>query len=173
MNETIVTLTGSVATEVDHRTSGRGVHVASFRLASNARRYDRDQTLFVTVTCWRQLAENVAGSLARGHPVVVTGRLRMRAREVDKGRLAWAEVDAHAVGHDLSQGTAAFRPNTRSEEPVASGEQEILDDMTAKMADQFGEPPDGQTARVASARVPDEGADTEVAGSAQPRADAA
>jgi single-strand DNA-binding protein len=173
MNETIVTLTGRVATEVDHRTSARGVHIASFRLAANARRSDRDQALFVTVTCWRQLAENVAGSLSRGHPVVVTGRLRMRSRELDKGRLAWAEVDAHAVGHDLSQGTAAFRASARSAEPDSTGEQEILDDMAAKLADQFEEAPGGETAPATSARAPDPGGDTEMAGSAQPRADAA
>jgi single-strand DNA-binding protein len=172
MNETIVTFTGNVATEVEHRISGRGVHIASFRLASNGRRGERDQLLHVTVTCWRQLAENVAGSVARGQPVVVTGRLRVRSRDVDSGRLVWAEVDAHTVGHDLSQGTAAFRRNVLADEPAASGEQEILDEMAVRLAHECGTPPAAGPADSAASAATPVGA-AEAVGAAPPRADAA
>jgi single-strand DNA-binding protein len=171
MNETILTLTGHVVTDVDHRTSSRGVHIASFRLASAARRAERDEALFVTVTCWRQLAENVAGSLAKGDPVVATGRLRVRSRDGEKGRLVWAELDAQTVGHDLSRGTAAFRHNTRAEELPASGEQEILDEMTVRLAEHNGDSPgDDPPAPPPAARAAPE---LPTAGSAPARADAA
>jgi single-strand DNA-binding protein len=132
MNETYVTLVGNVASDVKHRTSERGIHIASFRLASSARRFDRGQqcwvdgdTMFMTVTCWRQLAENVASSVAKGHPVVVSGRLQTNIWEAETGKRVSVEVTAHAVGHDLSRGTAAFRRSSTAEESGGSREQEV------------------------------------------------
>jgi single-strand DNA-binding protein len=174
MNETVITLTGAVTTDVEHRVSGRGVHIASFRLTASGRRSERDQPLQVTVTCWRQLAENVAASVARGQPVVVTGRLRVRSRDLESGRLVWAELDAQTVGHDLSQGTAAFRRNVLAEEPASSGEQEILDEMTVRLAYECGAASAADPAESAPApEGRDTPGDAEPVGAAPPRADAA
>jgi single-strand DNA-binding protein len=91
------------------------VPITSFRIASTTRRFERGKgwsdidTLFVTVVCWRQLAEHVALSFAKGDPVIVTGRLRMRQQVGDDGKSGTAfEVEAHNAGHDLSRGVAAF-----------------------------------------------------------------
>ncbi|MEU5015692.1 single-stranded DNA-binding protein [Streptomyces sp. NPDC021749] len=124
MNETMVTLVGNAATAVEHRQTTAGVTVARFRLAATSRRWDKAQerwtdgeTSFYTVRSWRGLADNVAASVAVGEPLVVQGRLRLREGEQppDKGGQRWfsAEVDAVAIGHDLSRGTAAFRRVTR------------------------------------------------------------
>ncbi|MEE4420349.1 single-stranded DNA-binding protein [Streptomyces bugieae] len=124
MNETMVTLVGNAATAVEHRQTTAGVTVARFRLAATSRRWDKAQerwtdgeTSFYTVRSWRGLADNVAASVAVGEPLVVQGRLRLREGEQppEKGGQRWfsAEVDAVAIGHDLSRGTAAFRRVTR------------------------------------------------------------
>lgn len=117
MNETLVTVVGNVATQPEIRKSANGVISARFRLATTARRWDRERaawadghTSFYTVWAWRQLGENVAGSVSVGEPVVVQGRLKVRQeRDADGQRWTSAEIDAVAVGHDMTRGTSAFR----------------------------------------------------------------
>jgi single-strand DNA-binding protein len=117
MNETLVTVVGNVATQPEVRKSANGALCARFRLATTARRWDRERTAwadghtsFYTVWAWRQLGENVAGSVSVGEPLVVQGRLRVREeRGADGKRWTSAEIDAVAVGHDLARGTSAFR----------------------------------------------------------------
>lgn len=116
MNETVVTVVGNVATRPEFRKTPTGVAVARFRLATTARRWDRERggwadghTSFYTVWAWRQLGENVVASVGVGEPVVVQGRLRVREEERDGQRWISADVDAIACGHDLTRGTSAFR----------------------------------------------------------------
>jgi single-strand DNA-binding protein len=110
MNETTVTITGNVITDVKSRLAGEGVRVASFRMASNERRFDKStgqwvdgDRLYVTVTCWRRLAHNVSNSLFKGDPIVVTGRLYTRGYEVEGQKRSVTELEASAVGPDLSR----------------------------------------------------------------------
>ncbi|MFF2544570.1 single-stranded DNA-binding protein [Kitasatospora sp. NPDC058063] len=116
MNETHVTVVGNVATEVSYGETGGGVPMANFRLACTERRYDRQrecwvdgETQWVTVTAWRALAVNLIGSLAKGDPVLVSGRLRVREWADGEVKRSRAEIDARSVGHDLTRGTTAFR----------------------------------------------------------------
>ena len=115
MNETLITLVGNVVADVRLRATQAGAPCATFRMASNPRRFDRESArwidgdpLFVSVVCWRTLAENVVESLVVGDPVVVTGRVRTSEWEHEGKRYFALEVDATAVGHDLSRGTAKF-----------------------------------------------------------------
>ncbi|MET8701555.1 single-stranded DNA-binding protein [Kitasatospora sp. NPDC004723] len=115
MNETQVTVIGNVATEVTYAQTPGGVPVANFRLASTERRYDRardgwvdGETQWVTVTAWRALAGHLIDSLAKGDPVVVSGRLRVREWSEGEVKRSRVEIDARSVGHDLSRGTARF-----------------------------------------------------------------
>jgi single-strand DNA-binding protein len=137
VNETVVTLVGNVATDVRTTTSQAGVPISSFRIASTTRRFERGRggwsdldTLYVTVLCWRALAENVAASMAKGDPVVVHGRLRMRQWTSDDGRSGTAvELEASTAGHDLSRGISAFtrvRPR-ESERPGRSEADELAE----------------------------------------------
>jgi single-strand DNA-binding protein len=122
MNNTIVTLVGHVISEVRYATTAGGVPVASFRLAATDRRYDRQRQVWVdgdssffTVWSWRWLAENVLGSVGRGDPLLVTGRMRIREwgdGDTNSRGIA-AEIEATAIGHDLSRGTSAFRRGAR------------------------------------------------------------
>ncbi|WP_030685129.1 single-stranded DNA-binding protein [Streptomyces globisporus] len=121
MNDTTVTLVGNVATAVEYRDTVAG-GVARFRFAVTARRWDRGRglwsdgnTSFYTVSAWRSLGANLAASVSVGEPLVVHGRLKVREEERDGQRKTFVDVDAVAVGHDLSRGTAAFRRAARTE----------------------------------------------------------
>ncbi|WP_108250934.1 single-stranded DNA-binding protein [Planctomonas deserti] len=114
MTDTI-TLTGFVATAPRHLVTGEGLPITSFRLASTQRRYDRraaewvdGETNWYTVTGFRQLAVHTAASVAKGDRVIVTGRLRIRDWSSGERSGTTIEVEAEALGHDLSWGTAAF-----------------------------------------------------------------
>jgi len=119
MNETYVTVIGNVASDVRYATTDGGIPVASFRVASTPRRYSPSgwtdgQTSYVTIKCWRGLAENVQGSLKKGHPVVVHGRQTVRPWDRGDGRTGTSvDIDADAVGHDLRRGTSEFSKNAR------------------------------------------------------------
>ncbi len=122
MPDTVVTVTGHVCTDVVYRVTPSGAGLCSFRLASTPRRFDRASeswvdgpTSFYTVTCWRGLGENVAASVSKGQPVLVTGKLRVREWTTPEGRSGVSvELDATGVGHDLSRGTSRFSKVSRS-----------------------------------------------------------
>jgi single-strand DNA-binding protein len=114
MTDTI-TLTGIVGSDPRSVTTAEGLAITSFRLASNQRRYDRAQekwiegdTNWYTVSTFRQLAANAAVSINKGERVVVSGRLKVREYETGGKKNISVEIEADALGHDLSWGTAAF-----------------------------------------------------------------
>ncbi|WP_243706230.1 single-stranded DNA-binding protein, partial [Micromonospora sp. KC721] len=120
MFDTYVTIVGNVLTAPEwRRTTQSNTLVANFKVASTARRLDRDSgrwvdgnSLRVRVNCWRKLAEGVAASVMVGDPVVVAGRLYTRdwTDEAGNHRTLY-ELEAVAVGHDLSRGRARFLRN--------------------------------------------------------------
>ncbi|WP_073814987.1 single-stranded DNA-binding protein [Kitasatospora sp. CB01950] len=123
MDGALVTMVGYAASNVTYRETAGGVAVASFRLAATERRFDRErgdwsdgETTWVTVVAWRRLAVNLVGSVGKGDPLVVSGRLRVREWGEESSRRTEVEIDARAVGHDLTRGTALFK---RAVEPRA------------------------------------------------------
>ncbi|MGQ4489338.1 single-stranded DNA-binding protein [Streptomyces sp. SAS_281] len=126
MNETLVTLVGNAATAVEFRETANG-GMARFRFAVTPRRWDRlkevwadGHTSFYTVWAWRALAANLTGSVAVGEPLVVHGRLKVREEELEGQRRTYVDIEAVAVGHDLTRGTAAFRRVVRGEPGLTS-----------------------------------------------------
>jgi single-strand DNA-binding protein len=113
--ETQVTVVGNVATAVKSWRLPSGDVVAKFRVASSERRrppagggeWVQGDSLFVQVTCWRRLAENVLESLGVGDPVLVRGRLYTAEFEVDGRRRSETRLEAYAVGPDLTRCKAA------------------------------------------------------------------
>jgi single-strand DNA-binding protein len=140
VNETVVTLIGNVATDVRSTTTQAGVPISSFRVASTTRRFERGKgwidldTLYVTVVCWRALAENVAAALAKGDPVVVSGRLRMRQWTADDGRAGTSvELEASTAGHDLTRGVSRFsRVRPRDADRPGRSEADDLAELVAR-----------------------------------------
>jgi single-strand DNA-binding protein len=121
------------------RKTESGISVTSFRVASTARRYDRHDgqwidgdSLYLKVTCWRQLADNVDRSVVKGDPIVVTGRLFTRTYEAEGQRRSSYELEALALGLDLTRGVAAFSrvrnvPPTYEVELKAGATSGVLD----------------------------------------------
>ncbi|SCL18066.1 single-strand DNA-binding protein [Micromonospora nigra] len=148
MFDTYVTIVGNVLTAPEwRRTTQSNTLVANFKVASTARRLDRDtgrwvdgNSLRVRVNCWRRLAEGVASSVMVGDPVVVCGRLYTRDWTDDAGNHRTIyELEAVAVGHDLSRGRARFlrnRPSTAtSAVSDAEAEQRVHGEMTEAVPD--------------------------------------
>jgi single-strand DNA-binding protein len=115
MNDTIITLVGNVVDRPRMRRTKNGNTVTNFRVASTSRRFDRElgqwvdnATLYINVTCWRAMGENVEESVQKGQPVIVTGRYFTREYTVNEIVRTSYELEATAVGHDLSRGVSKF-----------------------------------------------------------------
>jgi single-strand DNA-binding protein len=118
MFDTNVTIVGNALTRPEWRRFERtNALVANFKVASTARRFDKQNNrwidgdnLRVRVNCWRRLAEGVVASVRVGDPVIVTGRMYTRDWTTESGeRRSAYELEANAVGHDLARGIAAFK----------------------------------------------------------------
>ncbi|GAA2114323.1 single-stranded DNA-binding protein [Actinomadura alba] len=117
MNDAHVTLVGWLAQDPFYTVTQHGTSFLSLRVGCTPRRFDRQtgqwqdmESMFVTVNCWRGLADNVNTSkLKRGDPVLVTGRLRIRQYVKDEQLRFSAEIEATTLGHDLTRGCAEFR----------------------------------------------------------------
>lgn len=115
MYDTNITVLGNVATNPQHRELTNG-SLTDFRVASTSRRYDKrlakwvdGDELFIKVSCWRALGEHVYRSVKIGDPVIIRGRLYSRRTTDDSGSSRYFyEVNAQAVGHDLSRGVGQF-----------------------------------------------------------------
>jgi single-strand DNA-binding protein len=115
MNETYVTISGNVVGDPQVRRTRADVPFVTFRVASNVRRVDHKTgeyidagTNFVNVTAFRSLGINLANSLEKGHPVVVSGRMRINQWTNGERTGTTVEIDAYNVGHDLTRGQSTF-----------------------------------------------------------------
>jgi single-strand DNA-binding protein len=136
MTDTI-TLTGLVATNPRHIVTTEGLAITSFRLASNQRRFDRTQNSWIdgdtnwyTVTAFRQLGAHVATSVDKGQRVIVTGRVRIRDWESGAKSGTTIEIDADAIGHDLTWGRATFTRSIITAKPGSTGSEASGSDFT-------------------------------------------
>lgn len=115
MSDTVITITGNIATEPEDRARG-ATPITSFRLASTQRRFDKESNRWVdahtnwfTVSAFRQLAVHALRSLHKGQRVIVTGKLKVRTWENASGKGTSVDIEADAIGPDLLWGTADFR----------------------------------------------------------------
>jgi single-strand DNA-binding protein len=148
----LITVTGLVATTPRHLVTSEGLPITSFRLASTQRRYDRGQekwidgdTNWFTITGFRQLATNLVGSVAKGDRVVVAGRLKIRDWENGERTGTTVEIDADAIGHDLSWGTASFTRTIAAAVSSDTATETETEAGTAAAADAEPSEPDGAT----------------------------
>ena len=86
-----VTFIGNLTDDPELRYTQGGTPVATIRLASNRRWNDRDgqqqeETTYLNVTCWRDMAENVAESFHKGDRAIAIGRLKVRSYENREGQ---------------------------------------------------------------------------------------
>jgi single-strand DNA-binding protein len=137
VNEATVSVSGYIATQPKGGWTKDGTRTVSMRLGWTPRRIDKttgdwvDQpSSFVSVICYRKVAENAALCLRRGDPVVVKGSLRVREYG-DEPRRTAVEVIADTIGHDLSRGITIFKKSTEQVEKTAA-ERELEAEAAAR-----------------------------------------
>src|SRR6266536_1558406 len=121
MNALTLTIIGNLTADPELRFTPSGAAVVKFTVAHTPRSKRGDEWVdgeptFLDCTAWRQLAENVAESLAKGARVIVTGRLRTDRWETDgrNGQPAGEKrsrmvLDVDGVGPELAYATAAVK----------------------------------------------------------------
>ena len=142
MRETYMHVAGVVATDPTIRKFDDGRQVMSFRMASTSRRYDNatknwvdGQTLWVKVSCWRELAMNASECVRKGDRVVVWGRVRTEQwKGEDGGQRSDLAIEAEALGHDLTYGVAAFVRRRRTVSTQTLTAEGVVDFATGELA---------------------------------------
>ena len=116
VGETTLTMVGNICSDLTRRTVGEGVEIVSFWLRSNERRFDKDtgkwgdgRHFALRVTCWRKLAAGAFGSLSKGDPVIVNGRLHTREHDSGGQVRSMPELEATAIGPNLQWCTASVQ----------------------------------------------------------------
>jgi single-strand DNA-binding protein len=115
-NEAYITLIGFVATQPKKGRTKTGALALSMRVGWTPRALNRDTgewsdlpSSFLTVQCYRKVAEHGSVCLRKGDPIVVRGTIRVREFEDQKGqRRSSVEVQADSIGHDIGRGISTF-----------------------------------------------------------------
>ncbi|RII41916.1 single-stranded DNA-binding protein [Galactobacter valiniphilus] len=155
--ETPVTVIGRLTADPELRFVPSGAAVANFDVASNARVIDKQAnewkdgpTTYWPCSVWRDQAEHVAQSLAKGMQVIVYGNIITRSWEAkDGGQRSRQEIDVQHVGPSLygqeAQVTKAARGQGGSgfggATPPASGGNDW--GAPAQQNDPWGQPSGG------------------------------
>jgi single-strand DNA-binding protein len=142
MNINNLVLIGNLVDAPEVSVTNGGSARARFRLASTERRRDPvsdtwqdGESVFVQVTCWRRLAENVGNSLDKGDRVIISGRLRQWVAEKDGVRRTVHEIEADAVGPDLQRGLVSVARPRRAAAPAAAAQPQPPEDGTGDISE--------------------------------------
>ena len=119
--DTPITIVGNLVDDPILRYTPQGVPVADFRVASTPRAFNKDsgkwedqEGLFLTCNVWREPAENVMETIAKGMRVIVTGTLRQRSYENRNGeRRTVYEIEVEEVGPSLKFASAKVTRSQR------------------------------------------------------------
>lgn len=128
INEAYFSVTGYVATDPKVGYTRDGTRTLSMRVGWTPRRLDRatgdwmDQpSSFISVQCFRKVAENGAFSLRRGDPIVLKGTLRVREYSDQAGaKRISVDVVADTIGHDMSRGISNYARVSASQHQTAA-----------------------------------------------------
>lgn len=116
----VVTFVGSAGQEPELKFVQSGKAVASFSLAVSQSEKKGEEwvdgpTMWVRVTAWGTLGENVAESITKGTRVIVQGRYKMRVWTDKEGNERQSyEIDADAIGPDLRWATTSVSKTSSS-----------------------------------------------------------
>jgi single-strand DNA-binding protein len=115
-----ITFIGNLTEDPELRFTSGGTGVATLRVASNRRFTDKsgqqqEETTFLNVNCWRDLAENAAESLSKGDRVIVIGRVKVRSYDNKEGQTVWVtEIEADEIAPSLRWARASVNRATGS-----------------------------------------------------------
>lgn len=163
MSALYMTIVGVVGTEPRLGT-WNGTPLASFRMVASERKYDGltqswvdVHSSWVSVTCFRGVARNVAESVHKGDRLIVHGKVRVKEYVTEDGqRRTVVDIEGNSIGHDLKFGTTRFKPALAPEnaddrlreqaEALAREQaelpQESVRELLAQRAAQTGSDPD-------------------------------
>ena len=120
-NEPTLTVIGNLTEAPELRFTPSGSAVANFTIASTPRTFDRNsnewkdgETLFLRASIWREAAENVAETLAKGMRVIAQGRLKQRSYEKDGQKRTVIEFEVDEIGPSLKYANAKVNRTQRS-----------------------------------------------------------
>jgi single-strand DNA-binding protein len=127
----LVQLVGRLTRDPELRFTQKGSAMCRFDLAVNRRYKDavsgewKDDTTFVPVVVWREVAERCKEKLAKGSPVQVEGRLKTREYEDKTGQKRKVmEVEARRIQFLASTGTGAGSSRSEGSSKVSEGSEE-------------------------------------------------
>ncbi|TNM67635.1 single-stranded DNA-binding protein [Streptomyces sp. NP160] len=132
MPKSTFTLVGHLGADPELRVTTSGTPYTKFRVAESDSWRDQSTGVWVDgppnwwdVTCWEELAENVAASVKKGSRVVVSGTFEHREYEVRDGerteRRRAITLRARSVSLDLRRGPADQRVRDRAAQPTVDG----------------------------------------------------
>jgi single-strand DNA-binding protein len=155
-NEAHFSVIGFVATQPRTGVTKNGSPSVSMRVGWTPRSFDRDAGVwsdqpssFVTVQCYKKVAEHASVCLRKGDPIVARGTIRVREYVDQNGqRRSSVEVVADSIGHDLSRGVSLFNKTpARLEQTAYEYEQSMAAEAgraplpgDARAADRDGAP---------------------------------
>lgn len=119
-NDTLTVL-GVLGTDPESKLTPNGIPITKFRMASTQRKFDKatnswvdGNTNWYTVSAFRSLATHASETLHKGDPVIVSGRLRLRAWDTGEKQGLAVDLEADVIGLDLQWGTATYARSTQS-----------------------------------------------------------
>ena len=121
-----VTFIGNLTDDPELRFTQGGHAVCTIRLASN-RRYEvdgqqREETTYLNVVAWRELADNIAETFSKGDRAIAIGKLKVRSYENKDGQTVWVtEIEADEVAPSLRWAKASIERNTRGSDSGSAG----------------------------------------------------
>jgi single-strand DNA-binding protein len=150
--ETLITVVGNLTSDPELRFTPSGSAVANFTIASTPKSFDKQtnefkdgETLFLRCSVWREAAENVAESLAKGMRVVAQGRLKQRSYDTKEGeKRTVIELEVDEIGPSLRYASAKVTRTNRGDKPAQSGANTW--NQQAPATNTWGEPDSGTPA---------------------------
>lgn len=131
--ETTITVIGNLTNDPELRFTPSGSAVANFTIASTPRTFDRQsnewkdgETLYLRASVWKEAAENVAESLAKGMRVIVSGRLKSRSYETKEGeKRTVIELEVDEIGPSLKYANAKVNRTQRNGGQSGNGQGNV------------------------------------------------
>ena len=125
-----ITITGNLTSDPELRYTQEGQAVANFTIAHTDRIFDRatnewkdGEATFLRASVWRDVAENVAGSLTKGARVIATGKLKQRSYETKEGEKRTSiELEVEEIGASFRYATAVVTRKASKDEPAVAEE---------------------------------------------------
>jgi len=120
--EVAITVVGNIVADPELRNTNSGIPFVNLRVAATPRTFNRNtsawedgETVWISCTAWRDLADNVARSLTKGTRVIVTGRLKpAQAYQANTGEArASIELEIEEIGPSLRYATAVITRKSR------------------------------------------------------------